>query len=285
MNHFVFISYRRDDSSAHARSLRENLIQAFGDAVFMDVDDIRIGETWATTLDSALERAAALLVVIGPTWLRIPDAYGRRRLDRPDDWVRTEIERSFARGIPVIPVLVGGATVPPREGMPPSIVDLSGQQYVELRETNWKQDVAPLVDRLAAPPIEIERIGERVPVPRWPVGRLPDVLPRTLAAEEIQQCLEACPGWKVVTSPLPGEYPKARTELHRVFRFGSFDQALAFMQAAAPYINQTNHHPRWENVFKTVSVWLSTWDTGHVVSKLDFELALHLNGLWERLRS
>jgi pterin-4a-carbinolamine dehydratase len=54
------------------------------------------------------------------------------------------------------------------------------------------------------------------------------------------------------------------------------------MQAAVPHIKQLKHHPRWENVFRTVTVWLSTWDTGHVISKLDFDLARHLDALFEQ---
>src|SRR5262245_31894201 len=114
MGNLIFINYRRDDSSPAARSLRENLMQAFGASVFMDVDEIRVGDTWPVALESALERASVLLVVIGPTWLRMADAYGRRRLDRHDDWVRTEIERSLVRRIPVVPILVGRAAMPPR---------------------------------------------------------------------------------------------------------------------------------------------------------------------------
>jgi pterin-4a-carbinolamine dehydratase len=283
MSRGTFISYRRDDSSPAVRSLRDALVEAFGDVVFIDVDDIRVGDTWPATLDNALNSAAVLLVVIGSTWLRIADIYGRRRLDRPDDWVRTEIERSLARGIPVIPVLVGRATMPPREGLPESIAELKKQQHIELRETHWKQDLQPLVERLAAPPLSFKRAGEHVPVPRWRPAEKPDLLPRNLTEEEVRTLLAACPDWKPVTSPLPGEYPKTRTELYRRFRFASFDQALEFMRLAAPYINQHNHHPRWENVFKALSVWLSTWDTGHVISKLDFELAVHLDSLFETL--
>jgi pterin-4a-carbinolamine dehydratase len=102
-----------------------------------------------------------------------------------------------------------------------------------------------------------------------------------LNADEIQSRLASCPGWTVVTSPLPDDPSKTRTELHRVYRFASFDGALAFMQAAAPFINRTDHHPRWENAFKTLKVWLSTWDSGHVISEKDFELATHLNQLWD----
>lgn len=99
MSKTLFINYRRDDISPVARGLRDNLIEVFGDAVFMDVDEIRVGDTWPQTLDNALNSATVLLVVIGPTWLRVADVYGRRRLDLPDDWVRTEIERSLTKGI------------------------------------------------------------------------------------------------------------------------------------------------------------------------------------------
>lgn len=282
MSKTLFINYRRDDSSPIARGLRDNLIEAFGEAVFMDVDEIRVGDTWPQTLDNALNSATVLLVVIGPTWLRVADAYGRRRLDLPDDWVRTEIERSLAKGIPVVPVLVSRATMPPRDALPEAIGSLANQQYIELRETHWKQDLHPLIDRLTAPPLEFERRGERLPVPQWRSGPLPDQLPRTFTAQEIQQQLSMLPNWKLVGSPLPGEYPRTRTELTRRFRFSSFERAIDFMQAAVPHMNQVNHHPRWENVFKTVTVWLSTWDTGHVITKLDFDLARYLDELFEQ---
>lgn len=282
MSKTIFINYRRDDSSPVARGLRDNLIEAFGDAVFMDVDEIRVGDTWPQTLDNALNSATVLLVVIGPTWLRVAGLYGHRRLDLPDDWVRTEIERSLTKGIPVIPVLVNRATMPPREALPDAISDLANQQYTELRETHWKQDLQPLIDRLTAAPLEFKRCGERLHFPEWRSGSPPDHFPRTLTAQEIQQQLSALPNWKVVSSPLPGEYPRTRTELTRCFHLSSFERAVGFMQAAVPYIKQLKHHPRWENVFRTVTVWLSTWDTGHVISKLDFDLARYLDELFEQ---
>jgi pterin-4a-carbinolamine dehydratase len=103
-----------------------------------------------------------------------------------------------------------------------------------------------------------------------------------LTADEVQRRLASVPGWTIVTSPLPDDASKTRTELHRVFRFATFDDALRFMQGAAQFINTTNHHPRWENAFRTLSVWLSTWDSGHVISEKDFELAKHLNQLWDK---
>lgn len=98
--------------------------------------------------------------------------------------------------------------------------------------------------------------------------------------QELEAFLAEHSAWQVVTSPLPGEYPKTRTELFRRFRFPSFDHVLSFMTAAAPFINEHDHHPRWEHVFKTLDVFLSTWDSGHVISRLDCDLARHLDALY-----
>jgi pterin-4a-carbinolamine dehydratase len=46
-----------------------------------------------------------------------------------------------------------------------------------------------------------------------------------------------------------------------------------------------DHHPRWENIWRTVTVWLSTWDIGHKVSRLDLELAQYFEALWARYLS
>ena len=50
---------------------------------------------------------------------------GKTRLDDPRDFVRIEIELVLKRQIPVIPVLVSGATIPPAKRLPLSIQDLS----------------------------------------------------------------------------------------------------------------------------------------------------------------
>lgn len=104
-------------------------------------------------------------------------------------------------------------------------------------------------------------------------------------SEDIQQQLSTLSLWKVVTTTLPGNPHKVRTELTGEFRFSSFADAISFMQAAVPHINQVNHHPRWENVCKTVTVWLSTWDEGHTISHRDIALAIYLDSLFEQFRS
>ena len=53
-----------------------------------------------------------MLAVIGPDWATVSDSHGRPRLSDPGDVVRMEIATALQTGKPVIPVLVGGASMP-----------------------------------------------------------------------------------------------------------------------------------------------------------------------------
>ena len=110
-----FVSYRRDQSSFVARSLRSALAARFGDAsVFMDVTAMSPGQQWPREIQEAILGCRAMLVIIGPYWLAARDpGSGTRRLDDPQDWVRREVEAGLGRPeVAVIPVLVDGATMP-----------------------------------------------------------------------------------------------------------------------------------------------------------------------------
>ena len=55
--------------------------------------------------------------------------------------------------------------------------------------------------------------------------------------------------------------------LHRTYIFPSFEDAMAFMQAATPLITKGNHHPEWSNVYSRVSITLTTHDVGGLSDK------------------
>jgi pterin-4a-carbinolamine dehydratase len=89
------------------------------------------------------------------------------------------------------------------------------------------------------------------------------------------------PHWRLVTSTVD-DYgregaPGSRTEIVRLYRFRSFLDAVAFMHSASGPIDAFGHHVRWENIFKTVRVALSTWDIGHRPSDRDFKTAIMLD--------
>lgn len=141
----IFISYRREDSRADTGRLYDHLSSHFGaERVFMDIDDIAPGADFVDVLDRTLAGVDILLVVIGPRWLA-PDNSGRRRLDDERDFVRTEIERGLARGAAVIPVLVGGTTMPARETLPPALGALSQRQSIEISDSRFREDVERLI--------------------------------------------------------------------------------------------------------------------------------------------
>jgi hypothetical protein len=122
----LFLCYRRADSGAIAERLHERLSTHFGaDNVFRDVEDIGLGEIFRQPVQRAIAGCDVFLAVIGPGWLVLRDEDGARRLDRPNDPVRSEIETAIARGLRIVPVLVGGAAMPRRDQMPSGLQELS----------------------------------------------------------------------------------------------------------------------------------------------------------------
>lgn len=103
----IFISYRRQDAGADAGRLYDRLSAYFGgDHVFMDVDDIELGQNFVHVLEDTLEHCDVLLVLIGRRWLTAVDEQGRQRLENPTYFVRQEIQRAAQRDINIIPITI-----------------------------------------------------------------------------------------------------------------------------------------------------------------------------------
>ena len=148
----IFISYRRDDSRETVGRLHDALSRGFDPArIFLDVAGQVPGEDYRTVIGRALDAAEVVLVVIGPRWLDIKDAEGRRRLDDPEDMVRIEIESALQRGKQVIPVLVQGAAMPADEALPAALAPLAFRMASPLRpDPDFRTDLLRLVDALRA---------------------------------------------------------------------------------------------------------------------------------------
>jgi len=58
----------------------------------------------------------------------------------------------------------------------------------------------------------------------------------------------------------------------RTFTFADFNEAFGFMTRAALVAEKMDHHPEWTNVYKTVTVTLTSHDAGGVTRR-DIELA------------
>jgi hypothetical protein len=162
----IFISYRREDSSADAGRLLENLQRRCPQSeVFMDLNIVG-GDQFRDVIAAKLDACVALLVLIGPKWLDMlnPET-GRPRLHEEDDFVRFEVARAIERGKVVIPVLLPGAALPGEAHLPDDVKGLVRRQAVELRHRHWTSDVNELVSQLP----ETLRCGREVELPanRW----------------------------------------------------------------------------------------------------------------------
>jgi pterin-4a-carbinolamine dehydratase len=273
---FVFVSYRRADSSAAARWLANSIARTFGpQSVFIDTEAIRMSDDWAARIDEALRISTLVLPVIGSRWLSLQDADYRRRIDHPSDWVHKEILHALKERKRVLPVLLSRTPMPSAGALPEPLSDLARHQGFELRDERWEADLAALL-------AEMENFGfvrSSAQKVRYPS---PMVSLSELTAQELEDSLAELPDWKLVTSDVAGGRSALRTELTRVYEFASFADAIRFMSEAVPRIEEVKHHPRWENIWRSVSVHLSTWDIGHKPSRLDLELAGYLDTLRQK---
>jgi 4a-hydroxytetrahydrobiopterin dehydratase len=70
-------------------------------------------------------------------------------------------------------------------------------------------------------------------------------------------------GWKKVSG---------RDAIKKTFIFADFNAAFAWMSRVAMQAEKLDHHPEWDNVYKTVNVVLTTHDAGGL-SALDIAMA------------
>ena len=149
----VFISYRRDDASANAGRLCDWLQRQFKpDNVFLDVDKIAPGDDFPKVLQEKLSTADVLVAVIGKAWATIADAAGTRRITDPKDFVAREVGTALERGIRVIPVLVGGASMPKVGELPPRLVKFVDCNAIAIDDGRFRQDFDNLVDGILGRP-------------------------------------------------------------------------------------------------------------------------------------
>ncbi|HSX44354.1 MAG TPA: 4a-hydroxytetrahydrobiopterin dehydratase [Candidatus Saccharimonadales bacterium] len=68
-------------------------------------------------------------------------------------------------------------------------------------------------------------------------------------------------------------WQETNNELHKQFTFKDFKEAFAFMTKVAALAEEQQHHPRWENTWNKVDIWLSTHEAGSKITDKDRHLA------------
>lgn len=146
----IFINYRRDDASGFAGRLSDTLASYFGrNRVFRDVTGIDYGHDFSQVIDQKLGESGAVVVLIGEKWSAITDKDSKRRLDDPADYVSREIAAALKSNVPVIPVLIGDATMPRADELPETLGELTRRNAMTLTDERWDFDVTRLAKVLA----------------------------------------------------------------------------------------------------------------------------------------
>ncbi|SHM59425.1 toll/interleukin-1 receptor domain-containing protein [Cryptosporangium aurantiacum] len=145
----IFVNYRTEDASYASCLLDCVFTREFGvSEVFWDSRALEIGKDFRPELNLRLHTCDVFLVLIGPRWLDRDDERGIRLIDRPEDFVRMEIQQSLLRGVPVIPVLLDGGSLPHPDALPADIAALTDRQYTHLRVRSYRQDLDELVAKI-----------------------------------------------------------------------------------------------------------------------------------------
>jgi len=254
----IFLSYRRDDAAYATSIVQEKLAEHFGsESVFLDIDNIRIGDDFRERLHEAVSQCDVLLAMISDKWLDA--AYeagpkkGTRRLDDPGDFVRIEIEAALQRRIPVVPVLLGKALMPAEEDLPASLAVLAYRQAAEVRPgKDFRGHVQRLIEdlekllqscgvrpeptreRLEPAPdeddIELEALPEEQPAQAVPMPRPTRAVPaQRVVPNGIDMELVVIPAGRfLMGSPTSDKHsyaderPQHRVEITKPFQLGVY---------------------------------------------------------------
>jgi hypothetical protein len=128
----ITISYRRDDSMDITGRIFDRLASRYGrETVFRDIDNIPPGRDFREHIRASIDTSDVLMVVVGPRWMG-DVRNGEPRIRGEVDYVRVEVEAALDRRMPVIPLLVGGATMPEPKQLPDSIREFAYRNAVHI---------------------------------------------------------------------------------------------------------------------------------------------------------
>jgi hypothetical protein len=167
----ITVSYRRTDSDAITGRIFDRLVAHYGgDAVFRDVDNIPPGIDYRKYITGALESTDILLAIVGPRWIG-PKPDGSARIQQETDLVRIEVETALRKDIPVVPVLVGNATMPQPIDLPVELQDFAFRHAVRV---DALEDFDDHVKRLIR---SLDRLLKNEPSPtqQWREPRKKDI--------------------------------------------------------------------------------------------------------------
>ena len=163
---------------------------------------------------------------------------------------------------------------------------LADIEPAKLDDDNWESQLQELIVAIANATgmHRIEPVGDRNPngSPARPARRQNRQVP--LSDAEVRAQLEPLAHWHLQWGTHPWGVRGQAQEISKSYEFASFAGAIDFMARASKEIDawKPPHHPRWENQWKVVNVFFSTWDVDCRVTKLDIDAARKLDAIYFR---
>ena len=116
--------------------------------VFLDVDDIGVGENFEQKIQDTLAKASHVFVLIGPQWQGPAGASGRARIFDADDMVRQETSIALRSKVKLVPILIDEARMPRASELPDELKELPKINAFVLRTAHFDEDMDNLLDVL-----------------------------------------------------------------------------------------------------------------------------------------
>jgi len=142
----IFVSYRRADTAGYAGRLVDQLKSHFGQAVFFDVDSISPGANFHQVIQDTFAKCGAVVVLIGKRWLQRDPAmppFGDEK-----DVITQEVRFALESRLPILPVLVDGASMPGESALPSEFAGLSRLNAIDLRHASFDRDLQAVREQL-----------------------------------------------------------------------------------------------------------------------------------------
>ncbi|MEM9283485.1 MAG: TIR domain-containing protein, partial [Verrucomicrobiota bacterium] len=137
----IFISYRQMDDLNIVSRLYDRLAEKFGGSnVFLDKNTIPPGAKFPARLRKQIVKSDAVLAIVGKNWIRE---------EKPGsiDWVMVELQTALDHEIPIVPIVLDGATFP-LEKLPEKLHDISEINTTKLREDpdDFNSDCSKIIE-------------------------------------------------------------------------------------------------------------------------------------------
>ncbi len=284
-----FISYRRQDTAPIALLLKYEIERRLQFVrVFVDVEDVRHGDTFPSRISQLIDKAHATIVLIGKNWMPRRNVSHdpkdtRQSVPADEDWVVTELIHSTTSPIDydqdkryglenriLLPIFVDCERRFDQFELPKTIASLTHTHAESIDYASWPGAIGPLIERVA---VKLN-LKKRPDKDEYPKADAAKARTQPLPDQELASILqyEDYEGWYL------DNFGNAEIQyIVKTFKFQHFNQAADFMELVANHCRVLDHHPEWRNVFNHVTVSLTTWDARRRVTIYDLNLALFMN--------